>query len=361
METFENRCMERLSNLSKNLVVTEDSATWNALIGKNCTSTLIRELELGANDPTTRDIGSRLYLAVESAFDQYTGLRQVGDFRGLPNAPFQLPDAVQLVSRLYENTLAVALQTLENLELVDEHTLVNTFEELCRDLVIEYNAFKDGILTKLGYLSSLREQHNGRNLNSSVVLDYIRAVMEICDKCVEEMTTQFNERVQQVEYLTAAKQQEFFSSMGGRKELGQTVRNHLFQVKPWARESIQVQTQSLMQREVFGKSRSDIMNALSQSKEQMLSGFRSLVDGRIPEPLNRLAEIISQLDTMLEAQFSKKTGFGKRAKNPGKISSRGKRSGQKQESSVAFSGMTIRGTKWKEEELSEFLAEEDKK
>ncbi len=57
----------------------------------------MRELELGANDPTTRELGTRLFQAVEATFDQYTGLRQINDFRGLPDAPFVLAEANQAI------------------------------------------------------------------------------------------------------------------------------------------------------------------------------------------------------------------------------------------------------------------------
>jgi hypothetical protein len=128
---------------------------------------------------------------------------------------------------------------------------------------------------RLGVSSSLRElDRSGRNLNAVVVLDYIREVMAVCDACVSEMTTQFNERVRQIEFLPPAKQTELFATMGGRAELAQRVRAHLFQIRPWARENIQVQTQSLMQREVFGKTRDDIVATLTRSREQMLEGFR---------------------------------------------------------------------------------------
>ncbi len=45
--------------------------------------------------------------------------------------------------------------------------------------------FKAGLLTRLGYMSSLQEMERGKNLNSTVVLDYIRQVMVTCDEAVE--------------------------------------------------------------------------------------------------------------------------------------------------------------------------------
>lgn len=84
----------------------------------------------------------------------------------------------------------------------------------------EYKAFKAGLLTRLGYMSSLHEQEGGRNLNSTIVLDYVRQVMQICDLTVEEMTGSFNERVQQITFMSAAKQMEIYSAMGGRQVSG---------------------------------------------------------------------------------------------------------------------------------------------
>ena len=361
LEEFEKRCRARIADLGAGLAATEDSSVWHGLVGRNAGQTLLRELELGANDPTTRDLGTKVFLAVESAFDQYSGLRQIGDFRGLPGAPFQLEDATQLVGRIYELTMATGLQVLENLELVDELVLSQAFEGLCLALNLEYGAFKDGVLLRLGYSSSLRERdRSGRSLNASVVLEYIREIMAVCDECVEQMTSQFNDRVRQIEFLPATKQSEVFGSMGGRQELGQRVRAHLFQIKPWARESIQVQQQSLLQREVFGKDSDEISAALRQSKQQMLTGFRALIEGRMPEPLNRLNEIIEHMDSLLEPILARKHSALRRPK-AAKSGRKKDRKGASAEPSVAFSGMTIRGNMFKDaKEEWEILQGEEK-
>lgn len=90
--------MVHLETLRSSLASTTDSAHWLSLVcsGPKSAMLLLRELELGANDPTTRDLGTRLFHAVEATFDQYTGLRQIADFRGLPDAPFELSEAIQV-------------------------------------------------------------------------------------------------------------------------------------------------------------------------------------------------------------------------------------------------------------------------
>ena len=49
---------------------------------------------------------------MEATFDQYTGLRQIGDFRGLPDIPFELTDAVQVMRALVRLSLSLSLSHL---------------------------------------------------------------------------------------------------------------------------------------------------------------------------------------------------------------------------------------------------------
>ncbi len=113
---------------------------------------------------------------------------------------------------------------------------------------------------------------------------------------------------------------------------------------------------------MFGKSRADIIAALVASKDQMLAGFRSLIEGRIPEPLNRLYEIIGHMDSQIEAILgpasARKPGrFGK-TKGVGKSSSRGKKRGAQVagDAGLAFSSMTIRGNKFSEGDMEQLAS-----
>jgi hypothetical protein len=76
----------------------------------------------------------------------------------------------------------------------------------------------------------------------------------------------------------------------------------------------------------------------------------------MPEPLNRLAEIISHMDELLEPLFAKKAGL--RRGKTGKMSKG--RKNRPGESSVALSGMTIRGNMFKENP-EEFLSDTSSK
>lgn len=101
------------------------------------------------------------------------------------------------------------------------------------------------------------------------------------------------------------------------------------------------------------------MSTLSASKDQMLAGFKALTDGRIPEPLNRMDEIITHMDAQIEAILgpasSRKMGlFGKTARGAGKSSRGRKKKDGAQGAGVALSGMTIRGNKFTEADMESF-------
>lgn len=90
------------------------------------------------------------------------------------------------------------------------------------------------------------------------------------------------------------------------------------------------------------------MATLVASKDQMLQGFKSLTENRIPEPLNRLDEIISHLDQQIEQLLGplsarNKTRFGKTKMTASKVSSRGRKGKAQGEGSVAFRWMGCGG------------------
>jgi hypothetical protein len=78
----------------------------------------------------------------------------------------------------------------------------------------------------------------------------------------------------------------------------------------------------------------------------------------MPEPLNRLAEIISHIDEILEPLLAKKSSGLRRGKT-GKLSSKGRKGAKNNgdQSSLAFSGMTIRGNMF-QGSAEEFLNEQ---
>lgn len=96
----------------------------------------------------------------------------------------------------------------------------------------------------------------------------------------------------------------------------------------------------------------------------MLSGFRSLIEGRIPEPLNRLYEIIAHMDSQIEAILgpasARKQGrFVKSKGGMSKNSSRGKKKGSQfgeGGAGLAFSSMTIRGNKFSEGDVEQLAS-----
>jgi len=57
---------------------------------------------------------------------------------------------------------------------------------------------------------------------------------------------------------------------------------------------------SLLQREIFGKTREELLEKLQESKEKIVIGFKTLMESAIPEPVYKLNELIEDLDQEID-------------------------------------------------------------
>ena len=103
-----------------------------------------------------------------------------------------------------------------------------------------------------------------------------------------------------MEVLSPLNQSLIFSSFGGKSSLGNLARKNISSIKPWAISVIEIHADSIMQREVFGESTTQILKLLNESKVQMISGFRSLLVNGIPEPFAKIQEFFNKLDSEIE-------------------------------------------------------------
>ena len=85
------------------------------------------------------------------------------------------------------------------------------------------------------------------------------------------------------------------------------MRNLLKNIKPWAKSCINLHLKSILQREVFGKNRLEILKVLQESKTKMVEGFRLIVKNFIPEPIFKLEQLLNELDNSIKIFLKKST------------------------------------------------------
>jgi hypothetical protein len=78
-------------------------------------------------------------------------------------------------------------------------------------------------------------------------------------------------------------------------------------IKPWAKSCVNLHLKSILQREVFGKNRSEILKTLQESKTKMVDGFRLIVKNFIPEPIFKLEQLLNDFDNSIQLLFKNAT------------------------------------------------------
>ena len=175
-----------------------------------------------------------------------------------------------------------------------ESVILNELTDLSEDLLQKYQTMKESLLRTTGYLSSLVETVDGVSLNYLVLKEYISDVQVLTDEAIQTLTTKFNSKLEEISMLPDRK--KIYVKFGGKEALAALPKRYLSQIKPWAVDCIKVQSMSLLQREIFGKSRGELLDKLQESREKIVSGFQALLESNIPEPCFKLNEIINELD-----------------------------------------------------------------
>ena len=74
-------------------------------------------------------------------------------------------------------------------------------------------------------------------------------------------------------------------------------------MRSWSESTIKIHSDSVIHREIFGKTKEEIIETLEESKKQMLTGLESLFRESIPEPIHELDLLFEQLKKELDIQI----------------------------------------------------------
>eukprot|EP00026_Physarum_polycephalum_P002896 Phypoly_transcript_02905.p1 GENE.Phypoly_transcript_02905~~Phypoly_transcript_02905.p1 ORF type:complete len:567 (+),score=147.24 Phypoly_transcript_02905:867-2567(+) len=267
------------------------------------------------------ELARRLEAIIHTTFDQYEGLRQINDFRSIPEAGQMILQVsnvtnTQLKKQLVAGSILIVCnflqQVLANKEIVkmylpatkDEFLDISRHEhnlKLATDnILLEYCKLKAGLLLQTGYISSIVEQENGFNLNHVIVDKFLTEIYEITENCINSQVELFAKRASEVEKIPKKRQKIIFAKFGGKEAFGQLATNTLALLRPWMRKWVDVQVPSIVQRELFAKNLEALKLALEESKNNMVASFQELLNNQVPEPLYKFDAILKSIDEELE-------------------------------------------------------------
>jgi len=267
------------------------------------------------------ELAKRLEAILQAVLDQYEGLRQINDFRSVSECGQLILQTSNGTNSMLKKLMIIGSilivfnflqQAVGNKEIVkmylpsakDEFLEMNRHEhnmKLATDnILLEYCKLKAGLLAETGYFSSVVEKENGNSLNYYIVDQFLTEIYAITEKCIIAQVDLFTKKVEEVEKLPKKRRKIIYAKFGGKEVFAQLAESTLSLLRPWMREWAKVQTSSIIQRELFGKTVEELKQSLNKSKNTMVTSFQELLNNQVPEPLYKFDEILKTVDEELE-------------------------------------------------------------
>jgi len=177
------------------------------------------------------------------------------------------------------------------------------FEEASRSLLNHYNGFKSGILRQCNLFSSLREREkegHHLNLNCSVARQFLKEVLESTVVYIKETRKKFDDKVREIGKLPIEVQVKVYAKFKDEVRLDMEIEKNLNCLRPFVNSWLEVQVVSVVQREVFGKSATEVQSLLEATKNVGVCGFKEMLSSKLIEPAFKLDDLFTTLRDQVE-------------------------------------------------------------
>jgi len=241
---------------------------------------------------------------IEQTFDEYEGLRQIKDFRGLggPVGNYILKEGNRICGffkKMFVVTIVMIVFKIE--ESPDNRSKLPRFLEYFtatkRKLLVQYYNLKTGLLRETQTLSSLRNK-DYYSLNCVIAKQFVQEITTYSEEVMKKITQKYESQMQLINKLPIEVRNKVFEKIGGNYK-GE-IEKCFVEVQPWVNEWAKPQALSIIQREVFAKSYPELEALLKQSKDVMIQGFKALVDNNMAQPLSELTKLLTLLQKEIE-------------------------------------------------------------
>eukprot|EP01091_Cochliopodium_minus_P019013 TRINITY_DN7854_c0_g1_i1.p1 TRINITY_DN7854_c0_g1~~TRINITY_DN7854_c0_g1_i1.p1 ORF type:complete len:819 (-),score=215.97 TRINITY_DN7854_c0_g1_i1:25-2481(-) len=306
IQTFEKNCYNSISKINTSKNKSDKLNILKRLAEKASGLQMLESFEQYLDETIDFNIAQQCKREIKRAFDQYTGLKQMSDFRSVtPIASVVHKYGIVKLDPLMKSMIISTLEVLF-LKETSEVKILSQIIEVSNYLVDQYSKLKESLLDCSGYISSFKEVSGFESMNVIMGREYINEVLIICNDAIQSYGSQFNERLEKMRVLNENERRDVFFQLGlNEKDFDVKLRNHLKAIKPWAKTSINLHIKSILQREVFGRNRVAILKFLQESKKKMVDGFRLIVQNFIPEPIFHLEKLLNDFDNAIKSVLKK--------------------------------------------------------
>jgi len=118
---------------------------------------------------------------------------------------------------------------------------------------------------------------------------------------MNKIREKFELKISEINKLPPEIQSKVFQKFYGSIQFDMGVEKQFSTIQPWVEKWIVVQVESIIQREIFAKSRKTLEYVLQENQNQMIGGFKELLSSGILEPLMQLDELLQNINDELEA------------------------------------------------------------
>jgi hypothetical protein len=278
-----------------------------------------RYLAAHAPTPFFADVLRDLTEFKERAFDQYAGLRQIGDLRGLPRCGAALfAAATPVVRQLSQLADAVVVLLMSHVYLLTTSSDAATQQRgiaLMRDalaagersfaaLCAEYEPCLAAIVASVGCLRSKhvtdeRASGSGLSLNDLYQRRFIQAVIDATGAHERHMRDVLAAVLAEVDQCAEATRTRIYADLGGRPAVLERAEVALDGLRPWAVDWLKVQKDAFQMREVFAADIDSLHRVLDQSLQQMLLGFRECLTQGVVSVMIPLGEDLEKMRSLV--------------------------------------------------------------
>lgn len=261
---------------------------WSALSGLASDALQTQRKWLMAHAPSGYfgEVFKELDEWLKRAFDQYSGLRQIGDLRGLPRHGAALFSGAQPVVRALHGVADAAVVFVMSHAYALMGSTPQPGVALLRAasmrgdaafaaLAAEYEPCLAAIVASVGCLRSklVVDGGSGASLNETYQRRFIQAVIEATGQHERVMRDRLAAAMADVDQCAESTRTRIYAELGGRPALLLRADESLDGLRPWAIDWLKVQKDAFQMREVFGDTEDALRRVLDQSLAQMLAGF----------------------------------------------------------------------------------------
>jgi hypothetical protein len=128
----------------------------------------------------------------------------------------------------------------------------------------------------------------------------MKDVLSITNQQIRELRLTFADKLKEIRRFPDDVQKKIYAKFYGATQFDMEAERRFSAIMPWVEQWVEVQVPSMVQREVFAKSKESLQTLLEQNKKQMLNGFKELLSSRIIEPMFRVDELLQSLTDEIE-------------------------------------------------------------